>query len=153
MTSRLHHASITTPDIDRLSLFYCQQFGFERVMEVAWAGDNPTAVKMVMLKAEKVFLELFKFAHPIGASGQSERPVCDVGITHICVGDVETDYARLVAAGMSFNCPPQHVPGLRTATYGRDPGGNIVELMQVDPDGPFALYRFGPASAATRAVS
>jgi catechol 2,3-dioxygenase-like lactoylglutathione lyase family enzyme len=151
MTSRLHHASITTPDIDRLSLFYCEQFGFERVMEVAWAGDNPmadliyglraTAVKMVMLKADNAFLELFEFAHPVGASGQPERPVCDVGITHICicVDDVEKEYGRLVAAGMTFNCPPQHVPGLCTATYGRDPDGNIVELMQVDPDGPFAL--------------
>lgn len=59
-------------------------------------GLRATAAKIVMLKADNAFLELFEFAHPIGASGQSERPVCDVGITHICVDDVETDYARLV---------------------------------------------------------
>ena len=40
---------------------------------------------------------------------------------------------------MHFNCPPQHMPGLFSATYSRDPDGNIVELMEPDPAGAFAI--------------
>lgn len=147
----LHHASITTPNIDRLRDFYCEHFGFVEVLATQWAGDNPvadaiyglrgTAVRMVMLRSANAFLELFEFAQPEGKPGDPLRPVCDAGITHICIAveDIAVDYARLSAAGMVFNCPPQSVPGLCIATYGRDPDGNLVELMQIDPSGPFAF--------------
>lgn len=151
MIRGLHHASITTADVDRLKHFYIDLFGFECVLETSWTGENPvadaifglrdTAVRMVMLKTDNAFLELFKFANPVGAPGKPLRPVCDAGITHvcICVDDVELEYDRLIKAGMKFNCPPQAIPGLCSATYGRDPDGNIIEVMQVDPDGPFAV--------------
>jgi catechol 2,3-dioxygenase-like lactoylglutathione lyase family enzyme len=69
------------------------------------------------------------------------RPVCDHGITHICldVVDIDTEYERLRAAGMTFHCPPQGVGALR-ATYGRDPDGNVVELLEVkDAASPMRL--------------
>ena len=71
----------------------------------------------------------------------SKRQVCNQGITHICiaVSDIAAEHARLSAAGMAFLSPPQDVPGLCRAVYGRDPDGNIVELIEADPAGPFAL--------------
>jgi catechol 2,3-dioxygenase-like lactoylglutathione lyase family enzyme len=149
--TKLHHASITTKNLDRLREFYCSQFGFVEVLASEWAGDNPTAdaifglpgsaVRMVMLRADNAFLELFEFAHPQGRAGDPLRPVCDAGYTHICIAvdDIDADYARLTAAGMTFNCPPQNARGLGRATYGRDPDGNLVELIQLDPAGPFAM--------------
>lgn len=149
--SRIHHASITTPDLDRLRDFYCRHFGFVEVLATQWAGDNAaadaiyglcgSAVRMAMLRLDDSFLELFEFAHPQGRPGDPLRPVCDAGYTHICIAvdDIAADYARLCAAGMVFNCPPQIAVGLGIATYGRDPDGNLVELLQVDPAGPFAL--------------
>lgn len=149
----LHHASITTPDVARLRDFYCTHFGFVEVMATQWAGDNPaadkiyglrgSAVKMVMLRLENAFLELFEFAHPPGQPGDPLRPVCDAGYTHICISvdDIDADYVRLTAAGMVFNCPPQTAEGLCRATYGRDPDGNLVELMQIDAAGPFAFSK------------
>lgn len=150
MIRGLHHASITTGNIERLAAFYCGQLGFEVVLRTSWAAGNATAdaifglrdtaVEMVMLKTANAFLELFQFAHPAGAAGDPDRPVCDQGITHICltVDDLDADYARLSAAGMRFHCPPQTAQGLCRATYGRDPDGNIVELLQPDPEGAFA---------------
>ena len=75
----------------------------------------------------------------LGKAGDPNRPVCDQGITHIClqVTDIDAEYARLSAAGMRFHCAPQTAPGLCRATYGRDPDGNIVELIEPDPAGPF----------------
>ena len=147
----LHHASITTPDLDRLSAFYRGLLGFEVVLETAWEsgnttadrifGLNDTAVRMVMLRTANACLELFEFAHPIGKPVDPYRPVCDQGITHIClaVRDIDAEHARLSAAGMAFHSPPQDAPGLCRAVYGRDPDGNIVELVEADPAGPFAL--------------
>ena len=71
------------------------------------------------------------------------RPVSDAGYTHICVtvNDIDAAYERLVSMGMKFNCPPQHMAGLCSATYGRDPDGNLIELMQPAPGGPFDLTK------------
>lgn len=147
----LHHASITTGNLDRLRAFYCDQFGFEAVMETAWNGGNrtadkifgltDTAVRMVMLRTANAFLELFEFAHPQSPARGPERPVHYQGITHICIAvtDLDAEYVRLVAAGMLFNSAPQDVPGLCRAVYGRDPDGNLIELIEPDPAGPFAL--------------
>jgi catechol 2,3-dioxygenase-like lactoylglutathione lyase family enzyme len=150
MIKGLHHASITTGDLDRLAAFYRDLLGFVVVFEYAWEAGNKaadaiyglkdSAVRMAMLRTSNVFLELFEFANPIGKTGDPDRPVCDHGITHICltVTDIGAEYARLTAAGMRFHCPPQHMPGLCTATYGRDPDGNIVELMEPETGGAFA---------------
>lgn len=147
----LHHASITTGNLDRLSAFYREHLGFAVVMETAWDGDNKkadtifglagTAVRMVMLRTENAFLELFEFGHPVSPARRFERPVYHQGITHICiaVADIDAEYARLSAAGMPFNSPPQDVPGLCRAVYGRDPDGNLIELIEADPAGPFAF--------------
>jgi catechol 2,3-dioxygenase-like lactoylglutathione lyase family enzyme len=151
MIRGLHHASITTGDIERLTRFYCDLLGFTVAFEYAWAKGNAaadaiyglrdTAVRMVMLRTSNAFLELFQFENPVGKTNDPHRPVCDQGYTHICltVSSVEAEYQRLKAAGMHFNCPPQHMPGLCSATYGRDPDGNIVELMEPDPAGAFAI--------------
>jgi catechol 2,3-dioxygenase-like lactoylglutathione lyase family enzyme len=144
-----HHASITTPDIDRLADFYCNQLGFELVMVGAWDGDAPvcdliyglekTSVRMAMLKLGGSFLELFEFIHPVGKRSDAERAVSTPGFTHVAVQvtDIEAEYARLVAEGVRFHCPPQEVPGLCKATYGRDPEGNIFELLEPAPRGAF----------------
>ena len=51
-------------------------------------------------------------------------------VDFVNVTDIAAEYARLKAAGMVFHCPPQTRSGLRV-TYGRDPDGNVVELLEV----------------------
>ena len=95
-----------------------------------------------MLRAGNAYVELFQYETPSPRPGSPSRPVCDHGLTHICldVTDLDAEYERLRAAGMRFHCPPQDLgPGLRT-TYGRDPDGNVVELQEVsDPNNPIVL--------------
>ena len=153
MITGIHHTSITTPDLDRLVRFYVEALGFEEVSRSSWEKGNPTAdaiygledtaVKMAMLKTSNSYLELFQFIAPIGADPDPQRPICNAGVTHICVmvEDIWAEYERLVAAGMRFHCPPQDAGSIGFATYGRDPDGNIVELMQPDPQGDYpALF-------------
>ncbi len=149
MIGGLHHASLTTTDADRLSRFYERHFGFHRVLETEWDGGNPladaiygiadTSVRMIMLKRETSFLEIFEFRRP-AATRISDRQVSTAGFTHVALttDNIEADYKRLSDAGVPFNCPPQDVPGLCIATYARDPDGNLVELLQPYAGGPFA---------------
>jgi catechol 2,3-dioxygenase-like lactoylglutathione lyase family enzyme len=95
-----------------------------------------------MLRAGNIMLELFQYETPVPKPGHPVRPVCDHGITHVCldVTDLDTEYERLQAAGMVFHCPPQELgPDVRT-TYGRDPDGNVIELQEIlSSENPIAL--------------
>ena len=95
-----------------------------------------------MLKAGNAMVEIFEYDSPTPKKGDRRRPVCDHGITHICldVKDVDAEYERLKAAGMTFHCPPQDLGPIVRTTYGRDPDGNVIELQEImQTDMPIAL--------------
>jgi len=151
MIRGIHHTAISTGDLERSLRFYRDLLGFEEVFSSAWeagtagadriTGLKDSSARLVMLKAGNACIELFQFASPTPKLAEAMRPVCDHGITHICldVTDVDAEYERLKAAGMHFHCPPQGMGGVR-ATYGRDPDGNVVELLEVaDARSPMAL--------------
>lgn len=142
MINGVHHVAISTPDIQRLEYFY-RQIGFEKVVDLGWEKGSDVAdkiadlkgssAKVVMLRLANCFLELFEYMTPLPKPSEQNIPVCDHGITHLCldVTDIDAEYGRLLELGMIFHCPPQDVgPGVRS-TYGRDPDGNVVELLEV----------------------
>ena len=141
MLKGFHHAAISTPDLERSVRFYRELFGCTVVREFGWPAGIPeadaltglqnSAARAVMLKLGTSYLEIFEFSSPKPKAGDPERPACDHGITHICleVRDSQAEYARLEAAGMRFHAPPQAQEG-GFVTYGRDPDGNIVELLE-----------------------
>ena len=151
MIRGIHHTAISTADLERSLKFYRDLLGFEQVYASGWkpgaeAADKITGLKnssaeLVMLKAGNACIELFQYSSPEARPGDPWRPACDHGITHLClyVSDIQAEYQRLKAAGMVFHCPPQTM-GDVSATYGRDPDGNIVELLEVqDKANPIAL--------------
>lgn len=150
MIKGINHVAISTPNIERLSAFYLEQLGFEEIFRLNWEVgdevlDNITGLKdssarIIMLRCGNACVELFEYASPPPRNGDPARPVCDHGITHLCleVEDIEAEYDRLTAAGMQFHCPPQLLGDLR-ATYGRDPDGNVVELLQAPADSALAV--------------
>jgi catechol 2,3-dioxygenase-like lactoylglutathione lyase family enzyme len=147
----IHHTAISTADLERLVRFYRDLLGFEQIFTSGWSRGAETAdkitglqdssAKLVMLKAGNACIELFQYSSPQPKPGDPKRPACDHGITHLCldVRDIEAEYERLKPAGMVFHSPPQNMGGV-SATYGRDPDGNIVELLEVrDSANPIAL--------------
>jgi catechol 2,3-dioxygenase-like lactoylglutathione lyase family enzyme len=142
MIHRIQHTAMSTPDMERALAFYRDLLGFRVVSDFVLDGlesadrvldVGPVKSRVVMLMLEQTALELFEFTAPQPAPSDPERPVCNHGITHICldVTGIDAEYERLSAAGMRFHCPPQRM-GQISATYGRDPDGNVVELY----DGP-----------------
>jgi len=146
MINSIHHVAISTGDMKRSLKFYRDLLGLEVVMEGGWeAGDAESqmaekinalkapAAKMVMLKTGNAMIEIFEYSSPQPKPGDPNRPVCDHGITHICldVTDLDAEYDRLKTAGMTFHCPPQMLGRSVKTTYGRDPDGNVVELQEI----------------------
>ncbi len=84
-----------------------------------------------MLKLGDTKLEIFQYQNPEGKSQNPDRPVCDHGIIHLClaVSDIREEHARLTDAGVRFNSDPIDM-GKETCVYGRDPFGNVLELIE-----------------------
>ncbi len=151
MIHGINHVAISTANIERLAAFYTELLGFEEVFKLNWeigdeALDNITGLtdssaRIIMLRCGNACLELFEYSTPSPKPGDSARPVCDHGITHLCleVSDIEAEYTRLKNAGMQFHCAPQIVGGTIQATYGRDPDGNVVELLEAPRDSALAV--------------
>ncbi len=137
MIKGLHHAALAVPDMQQALDFYCGVLGFEVVMDVDLPGgvmEAPFGIEQAGCKVRMIHkggtqIELFEFEH--SEAGDPARPVNREGITHIALAsdDVPGDYASLTAAGVAFNTPVQGDSPSRWA-YGRDPFGNVIELLE-----------------------
>jgi glyoxylase I family protein len=142
----IHHIAIGVDNIDKAIEFYTQALGFELADE-ATLKDNPLVDKaiglpgvnarMAMLKAPNAFIELWQYTQPQPEDLRS-RP-CDLGYPHFAlqVRDIQSEYDRLAAAGMTFVGEVVKFGDAAAAIYGRDPFGNVIELYEIhDPDTP-----------------
>jgi catechol 2,3-dioxygenase-like lactoylglutathione lyase family enzyme len=146
----VHHPALSVPDIGKALEFYCGALGFEEVMQAeipsgidplnAAFGVPDAGCQVRMIKKGNSCIELFEFSADDIPAGDAQRPVHQHGITHICLAadDYEKDYALLESAGVAFNSPAMGDPGGRWA-YGRDPFGNVIELLEHAPAGPTRL--------------
>ena len=152
MIRGIHHAAISTGNLDRMLAFYRDLLGFRLLFDFSWpagtevadriTGLQQSSARCVMLHTGNAVIELFEYASPAPRPGDPDRPVCNHGITHICldVTDLDAEYQRLRAAGVRFHCPPQELGSEVRTTYGRDPDGNVIELQEVlNPDSLIAL--------------
>jgi catechol 2,3-dioxygenase-like lactoylglutathione lyase family enzyme len=140
LIKRLEHVGLSVRSIEGSLAFYRDLLGMRVVEEAKFAGDLYERIlgltgargRVVVVQTDSVRLELFEFANPRPKQSEQERPVCDHGITHFCIEvfDIEGEYQRLKAAGVRFHCPPIDF-GTAMATYGRDPDGNVFELLQM----------------------
>ena len=140
----VHHPALAVPDMEQGLDFYCNKLGFEQTM----SADIPSGIapmndafgigdagcKVRMVKKGNSFLELFEFNSQ--EDGDNDRPVNKTGITHFALitDDPDADYAMLKDAGVEFNTPLFGAAPSRFA-YGRDPFGNVIELLEHEPGG------------------
>ena len=106
MIRAIHHTAISTGDIERSLGFYRDLLGFREVDRFGWrrgsaamdaiTGLTDSESKVALLRLDNAFLELFEYSSPQPAPGDPHRPVCDHGITHLCleVTDVDAEYAE-----------------------------------------------------------
>lgn len=138
----IHHTALSTPDLDRLLRFYDEHFGFEVEFDFPWDEANEafqkthalpeTAGRVVMISNRTSRLEIFEYRKPEPRADIPDRAHADLGIAHFCfqVTDLEKEHERLKAAGMEFvSGPVEQTPDIVNC-YGRDPDGNLIELIE-----------------------
>lgn len=131
------HPAIAVPDLQQALDFYCGVLGFSVAAKFdlpAGLMEQPFGVanagcRVRMLHKGGTNIEVFEFQESL--PGDAARPVNREGITHIALksSDVPADYETLRAAGAKFNTPPQGEAPQRWC-YGRDPFGNVIELLE-----------------------
>jgi glyoxylase I family protein len=141
MTVGMDHVGISVSNLVRSVEFYCTGFGMTVLEQETFGGRQYEAIlalkgasgRVSVLRREGLQIELFEFDTPPARTMDPRRPVCDHGITHFCVrvDGIDDCYERLKAAGAVFHCPPLTFDPLLRATYGRDPDGNVFELLEV----------------------
>ena len=77
---------------------YKRTFGHHPLLAICAETDEVLAG---MLRAGNAHIELFQYVSPEPAPLDAKRPVCDHGITHICldVVDVDAEYEPFVVVG------------------------------------------------------
>lgn len=140
MITAFNHVGISVSNLERSIRFYRDLLGMAVIQEVSFEGERYEAIlglrgakgRIAILRLANLELEFFQFASPAGKPAEPDRPVCDAGITHFAVQveDLPGMYARLKSAGVVFHCPPTDF-GCASATYLRDPDGNVIELLQM----------------------
>ena len=143
MIRGIHHVGLSVACLERSIEFYRDLVGMDVVIQAPFEGKLYETIlglagaagraALLKFKGTDTGIELFEFQCPSPMRGDPNRPVCDHGITHFCmvVADLEREYSRLKSAGVRFHCGPCNFPGSgNQATYGRDPDGNVFELLE-----------------------
>ncbi len=136
----LHHLGVSVPDLEAATAFYTEAFGFQVILTESWTqsevadavtGLHKSAARGVNLWTGNAVIELFEFTAPPPAPQDLDHPVADHGINHMCVqvSDIQGEVGRLTGLGMTFHSEPV---GDESGwfTYGRDPWGNVIELVE-----------------------
>ncbi len=144
----VHHPALAVPDMQKALDFYCDVVGFELCMQADIPsgiapmneafGIDDAGCKVRMMNKGNSCIELFEFN--ASQAGDPKRPVHREGITHFAMAtdDPDADYAKLKSAGVEFNTPLFGASPSRFA-YGRDPFGNVIELLEHDPNGDTSI--------------
>jgi len=133
------HTAIVTPDIDRLSAFYAMIASGE-IHRRGTFGPNPmfdnvagiSGVRFhgAWMRLPNAELEFWQYLEPASVPAP-RRLASDLGWNHLCFesDDLGADYQRLEAAGVELHGPP-HGFGNAEVFFGRDPDGNIFEVLE-----------------------
>lgn len=150
----MSQVALATPDIDRLMGYYQDVLGFKpyRIVELS---DNPRADKIVgyekmhvlggwfRMDASSKVIEFWQYKNPVTPKPGSNRDVTAPGYSFsLEVGDIEKEYERLTAIGVSFVGRPVKLGDFWQA-YAHDPDGNVFSLRQaVDPESVLSVRQF-----------
>ncbi|NKB96986.1 MAG: hypothetical protein GKR90_00590 [Pseudomonadales bacterium] len=136
----IHHVAIGVPSLEKGLAFYRDTLGFKEVQRSSFSGPSPAveaaigikepSAHMAMLQGGNAYIELWQYEAPEPQDKTANPP--DLGYPHFAleVKGIQSEHARLSAAGMTFVGDPVDF-GDSAAIYGRDPFGNVIELYEI----------------------
>lgn len=138
------HVGLSVADAEAAVAFYCDNFGLRKLSPIfPFEGEIFSSVmglegatgRMCMVGNDQFRLELFEYANPVPTPRDPNYPVSDHGYSHfgIEVEDIEKVFEDLAQAGVRWHCPVTTYPSGMKAAYGRDPWGNVFEILEMGP--------------------
>ncbi len=124
------HVAYTTNQMDEMLHFYCDILGMEHAFSLT-DKDGVAWIEYVRLSGEQ-FIEFFY------AKDTSFSPVNTGSYQHLClqVHDLHEMDAYLRGKGIDVFYGPAQGEDLNWQCWARDPDGNPIEFMQLDPRSP-----------------
>ncbi len=126
MTIRLHLTGVFVDDQDEALRFYTEVLGFEVRTDVPVGnGDRWLTVGA---EGQDVELLLEPSGHPAVAPYRDALIADGIPLASFAVDDIQSEYERLLAAGVTFTQLPTEMGPVTTAVLD-DGCGNLVQLL------------------------
>ena len=126
MTIRLHLTGVFVDDQDEALRFYTEVLGFEVRTDVPVGnGDRWLTVGA---EGQDVELLLEPSGHPAVAPYRDALVADGIPLASFAVDDIQSEYERLLAAGVTFTQPPTEMGPVTTAVLD-DGCGNLIQLL------------------------
>lgn len=131
MIKRIGHIALTVEDMDKSLHFYCNVLGFQRAFDLKDDEGQPW-IEYIKV-SDLQFIELF-----YGGKEKAERRHKQIGFDHLCleVEDIQAIAAHLRSHGIVLDVEPKRGKDNNYQCWVRDPDGNRIEFMQLDPTSP-----------------
>lgn len=132
MIKGIGHLAFEVKDMDKSMDFYCNALGLKKAFDLRDEKGNPFIQYLKV--SENQFIELFY------AKVDKEKANGDRSYSHMCleVDDIYKTVESIRSKGVHIDSEPVRGKDLNYQSWIRDPDGNRIELMQMDPDSPQA---------------
>ncbi|MGM7683453.1 VOC family protein [Cytobacillus sp. Hm23] len=131
MIKGIGHTAYTVKNMEKSLHFYCDILGFQKLFELKNSDDEPWIVYLKIREGQ--FIELF-----YGGKKTNEVDGSTIGYAHLCleVTDIHEIANHLKKNGLKLDVEPLQGLDLNYQCWVKDPDGNAIEFMQMNPDSP-----------------
>ncbi|MFC7063173.1 VOC family protein [Halobacillus seohaensis] len=131
MIKGIGHLALTVQDMEQSLTFYCDVLGFERVFNIKDDQNNPWIEYIKVAPGQ--FIELF-----YGGLQKPANLKRAIGFNHLCleVHDIHETANHLRNQKVTIDIEPKQGKDHNYQCWVRDPDGNKIEFMQLDPSSP-----------------
>jgi len=132
MIKGIGHLALTVEDMEKSLEFYCDVLGFEKAFEIHDDEDKPWIV-YIKVAPPGQFIELF-----YGGSNKPKEVNNQIGFNHLCleVNDIHEIANHIKSQGLQLDIEPKRGKDNNYQCWIKDPDGNRIEFMQLDPSSP-----------------
>lgn len=131
MIKQIGHIALTVRDMEASLRFYCDILGFHKAFNILDDQENPWIIYIKIGNGQ--FIELF-----YGGETKPEPVNKPIGYNHLCleVEDIYKVAEHLKAHGVTLDVDPKQGKDLNFQCWVKDPDGNRIEFMQMNPESP-----------------
>lgn len=131
MIKGIGHLAFNVEDMEKSLQFYCDAVGFEKAFELSDANGEPWIVYVQINEGQ--FVELF-----YGGNKRVQIDKNTRGYNHLCleVIDIYEIANYLKSKGITLDVEPKQGKDLNYQCWAKDPDGNRIEFMQMNPQSP-----------------